>query len=80
MGSPRPNIAPLTPRLVDEVTAAAYVGRGRTAFRDQCARGLLPKPSDRNGNVPLWDVRILDRFVDVKSGMKPVSNSWGDEE
>ena len=77
---PRPNIAPLTPRLIDEVTAAAYIGRSRTAFRDQRARGELPAPSDKNGNVPLWDVRILDRFVDAKSGLGPETNSWGDEE
>lgn len=76
----RPHIAPLPPRLVDEVTAAAYIGRGRTAFREQRARGLIPAPSDFNGNVPLWDVRVLDRFVDVKSGIAPVSNSWGDED
>lgn len=68
-------IAPLTPRLVDEETAAAYLGRGRTKFRDQVSRKQLPGPSDRNGNVPLWDVRLLDRHVDQLSGIgsEPVS-------
>lgn len=76
----RPNLAPLTPRLVDEVTAAAYIGRSRTAFREQRKRGLLPAPSDSNGNIPLWDVRVLDRFVDTKSGLVPQSNTWDDAE
>lgn len=64
-------IAPLTPRLVDEETAAAYLGRGRTRFREQVLRGQLPGPSDRNGNVRLWDIRILDRHVDQLSGIGP---------
>lgn len=74
----RANIAPLPPRLVDETTAAAYIGRSRTAFREQRRKGLLPAPSDQNGNIPLWDVRILDRFVDAKSGLGATSNTWGD--
>ncbi len=74
----RAALAPLSPRLIDEATAAAYLGRGRTTFRDQRAKGLLPPPSDRNGNIPLWDVRVLDRFVDSKSGLTASSNSWDD--
>lgn len=73
-------MAPLTPRLVDEVTAAAYIGRSRSAFRDQRKRGALPAPSDKNGNIPLWDIRVLDRFVDAKSGLAPSSNTWDDED
>ena len=76
---PRAKLAPLTPRLIDEVTAAAYLSRGRTTFREQVRRGALPGPSDRNGNVPLWDVRVLDSFVDTKSGLVPPSNTWDDE-
>lgn len=72
------NLAPLPPRLVDEALAAAYLGRSRTAFREQRKRGLVPAPSDKNGNIPLWDVRVLDRFVDAKSGLGAPSNSWGD--
>lgn len=64
-------ITQLTPRLIDEETAAAYLGRGRTKFRDQVSRKQLPGPSDRNGNVPLWDVRLLDRHVDQLSGLMP---------
>lgn len=74
----RANIAPIAPRLVDEVTAAAYLGRSRTAFREQRAKNLLPAPSDKNGNIPLWDVRVLDRFVDAKSGLGAPTNSWDD--
>lgn len=77
---PRPNLTPVSPRLVDEVTAAAFLGRGRTAFREQRAKGLLPAPSDHNGNVPLWDLKILARFVDVKSGLSPEEevDTWAD--
>lgn len=72
--------APLpTPRLMGELAAAAYLGRGRTRFREEWKSGRLPAPSDRNGKVPLWDVKVLDRFVDAKSGLGPQTNSWGDE-
>lgn len=69
-------LVPLPPRLVDEATAAAYLGRGRTRFREQVAAGELPGPSDRNGNVPLWDVRVLDHYVDRRSGFGASVKSW----
>lgn len=71
-------IAEITPRLIDEATAAVYVGRSRSAFRDQVARGTLPAHSDSNGNVKLWDVRILDRYVDQRSGLGAPSSGWDD--
>lgn len=71
-------IASIIPRLVDEETAAIYVGRGRTKFREQVKTGALPGPSDRNGNVDLWDLRILDRYVDQRSGLSSSSNEWDD--
>lgn len=69
-------IAAITPRLVDEETAAAYVGRGRTKFREQVEQGLLPAHSDTNGNVKLWDIHVLDRHVDQKSGLGDTLSPW----
>ena len=71
----------ITPRLVGEEQAASYIGRSRTAFRSQRLAGQVPAPSDFNGKVPLWDTRVLDRWVDQRSGLGASNaNSWGDEE
>lgn len=70
------NIAPIMPRLVDEETAAAYLGRGRTRFREQVKSHQLPAPADRNGNVDLWDLRSLDRYVDQRSGIRSQLGEW----
>lgn len=69
-------IAPIMPRLIDATTAAAYVGRGITKFLEQVKRGELPGPSDRNGNVDLWDVRALDRYIDRRSGFGSPLQEW----
>lgn len=69
-------IGALIPRLVDEETAATYLGRGRTKFRDQVKSGELPAPSDKNGNVDLWDLRVLDRYVDQRSGIGTQLKGW----
>lgn len=71
-------IAPVAPRLVDAAIAAAYVGRGRTTFLAQVAKGELPEPSDQNGVVKLWDLRVLDRYVDRRSGLGAQRSSWDD--
>lgn len=68
----------LTPRLIDESSAAAYLGRSRTRFRDQVAAGALPQPITRNGNRRLWDKRLLDRYVDALSGLVDKTDSWAD--
>lgn len=69
-------IAAITPRLVDEETAAAYLGRGRTKFREAVEKGLLPSHSDVNGNVKLWDIRLLDVYIDGRSGFGDTSSGW----
>lgn len=66
----------LIPRLLNEDQAAAYLGRSRNAFRAQLARGELPQPSDRNGNRNLWDRQLLDRHVDLLSGIGDAENPW----
>lgn len=71
-------IAPIVPRLVDAETAAAYCGRGRTRFLEQVKAGSLPASSDKNGNVDLWDLRILDRYIDRRSGLGAQLREWDD--
>lgn len=68
----------ITPRLLCETLAAAYLGRSKTCFRQDVAKGRLPQPSDRNGRRRLWDIRILDKHVDGLSGLAASSNSWDD--
>lgn len=69
-------IANIIPRLIDEETAAHYLGRSRSRFREQVKVGALPAASDRNGNVNLWDIRILDRYVDQRSGIDDTLSGW----
>jgi hypothetical protein len=69
-------IAAITPRLLDEETAAAYVGRGKTRFREDWEAGRIPGPCDQNGNVRLWDLKLLDRYVDQRSGLGSPLGSW----
>lgn len=69
-------LAAVTPRLVPEEVAAAYVGRGRTKFREDVEKGVLPAHSDTNGNIRLWDIRILDHYVDTRSGFGDHRSGW----
>jgi hypothetical protein len=66
------------PRLIGEDVAATYIGRSRTAFRMQRQAGQVPAPSDYNGKVPLWDTRVLDAWVDAKSGLGASNDGWAD--
>lgn len=65
------------PRLFDENTAAAYLGIGKTRFRQRWQAGELPQPH-RDGRRILWDRRLLDRYVDALSGLGATSGSWDD--
>jgi hypothetical protein len=69
-------LLPIQPRLIDEATAAAYVGRSRTAFRAQVASGTMPTHVDSNGNVKLWDVRALDAHVDRLANSGQLARAW----
>lgn len=68
----------LPARLLNEQQAAQYLNRGRSTFRKQRAEGHLPQPTDFNGRRPLWDIRVLDRFVDMKSGIVAHDDTWAD--
>lgn len=69
-------IAAIAPRLVDADIAAAYTGRGRTKFLEAVEKGLLPAHSDTNGNVKLWDLRVIDLHLDRLSGLGDTSTGW----
>lgn len=72
----RAAVLPLpTPRLLDEETAAAYLGRSKTTFRTQWQRGILPQPH-RDGGRLYWDRVLLDRYVDALSGIGAQADSW----
>jgi hypothetical protein len=60
------------------VEAAAFLRRSRSSFRKQWQARLLPQPSDRNGNRNLWDRRVLERYVDGRSGINDNGSSWDD--
>ncbi len=67
------------PRLLTEMQAAKYMGRSQTSFRKQVALHVLPQPSTANGNRRLWDRAVLDRYIDICSGLNAGNdNSWDD--
>ncbi|SMF70694.1 helix-turn-helix transcriptional regulator [Allosphingosinicella indica] len=65
------------PRLLNEETAAGYLGIGKTHFRKRWQAKSLPQPH-KDGSRLLWDRRLLDRYVDELSGIGPSSSSWDD--
>jgi len=72
----RAAILPLPePRLLDEQTAAAYLGIGKTKFRARWQRRELPQPHKDGGRL-LWDRRLLDRYVDRLSGIDDEPKGW----
>ena len=66
----------LTPRGLDRVEAAQYVGVGVTLFDRLVAQGSMP-PAKRAGARKLWDVRQLDRFFDALPE-DVAGDSWAD--
>lgn len=71
------HVALPVPRLLNEETAAGYLGISKTSFRARWQKGTLPQPH-RDGRRLLWDIRLLDRYVDALSGISASSNSWDD--
>jgi len=78
MGALRAELCrPPEPRLLDEDTAAAYLGIGKTRFRSRWQAREIPQPH-RDGKRLLWDRRLLDRYVDALSGLASNSGTWDD--
>jgi hypothetical protein len=57
-----------TVRGYPQEIAAAYVGLGVKRFRDEVAKGRLPKPN-QHGKRLLWDKVALDRHLDNVGGL-----------
>lgn len=68
---------PNWPRLLSEDEAAAYLGVGKTRFREKWQARVWPQPI-REGRRVLWDRKALDSFVDVLAGTGAPSNTWDD--
>ncbi len=62
-------IIPPTPRLIEMAHAAAFLGIGERTFETLWRTNRLPQPH-RIGRRLLWDVKVLDRYVDALSGLK----------
>jgi hypothetical protein len=63
----------MTPRLLGEDAAAAYCGVSAAHFREHLAPVVRPI---HIGRRKLWDVRALDRWLDLKSGLaEPVQST-----
>jgi hypothetical protein len=58
----------VTPRLVSEAEAAAYVGLDVAAFRRVVAAGVLPAPLPDFG---LFDLHAIDAAIDQLSAARP---------
>lgn len=54
------------PRLMDIKTLAVYISLSPNTIRNQHYSGLFPIPAVRFGNInkPLWDKRIVDKYLD----------------
>ena len=56
----------MTPRLLPRDAAAAYCGVAAETFDEHIRPHLGPV---KIGARPLWDVKALDRWLDVRSGL-----------
>ncbi|HZL58993.1 MAG TPA: hypothetical protein VFC38_04775 [Stellaceae bacterium] len=56
----------MTPRLLDEIAAAAYLSLPLAIFKREVAPAVPPL---KFGNRRRWDVRALDRWLDSRSGL-----------
>jgi len=62
-------------RLLSRREAAAYVGVGPTTFDKLVNDGIMPKAKRLYGRI-LWDVRALDRAIDMLPGEDESANAW----
>jgi hypothetical protein len=56
----------LTPRLLSRDLAAEYCGVSPPTFDEHVAKQIPPIELGRRN---LWDIRALDRWLDVRSGL-----------
>jgi len=60
---------PPVPRLVGMAQAAAFLGLGERTFEKLWRGGSLPAPH-KVGRRLLWDLKLLDLYVDELSGLQ----------
>jgi predicted DNA-binding transcriptional regulator AlpA len=70
-------ITPPVPRLLGMPHAAAFLGLSERNFEKLWRGGHLPPPH-RLGRRLLWDLKLLDRFVDQLSGLEPAHKTIDD--
>jgi hypothetical protein len=61
-----PRLTRLTPRLLGAETAAEYCGVSVPHFLETVGKAVQPVHLRKRR---LWDVRAIDRFLDVQSGL-----------
>ena len=66
----KPEDLPDWPRLMKAELAARYIGVSPSTLRMGSKVGQYPAPL-RDGKLCLWDRRLLDRWIDARSGL------WG---
>lgn len=59
---------PFLPRMLSSDLAALYMGVSRSKFLSRVDQHVYPAPTRDGGNT-LWDVRVLDRYLDTRSGL-----------
>ena len=58
----------MTPRLVDRIKAAEYVGLSPSGYDNRVDDGTFP-PAIKIGKRRLWDLRVIDKTIDDMSGL-----------
>ncbi|WP_375292252.1 hypothetical protein [Sphingomonas melonis] len=63
-----PKVLPFIPRMLSADLAALYMGVSRSKFLARVDQHTYPAPTRDGGNT-LWDLRLLDRYLDKRSGL-----------
>lgn len=63
-----PKVLPFVPRMLSADLAALYMGVSRSKFLARVGQHTYPAPTRDGGNT-LWDLRVLDRYLDKRSGL-----------
>lgn len=63
-----PRALPFVPRMLSADQAALYMGVSRSKFLSRVDQHTYPSPTKDGGNT-LWDLHVLDRFIDKRSGL-----------
>ena len=63
-------------RLIDRTKAARYCNLSTSAFSDWVRKGKLPGPLPGTAR---WDLKAIDRALDVLSGLSSVESSALDD-